>query len=100
MATPLSRKKRTMIIALSVLGFALIHFVFSFFISFAAGIGGNTSSGGVFTVISRVLTFPLWLIKGDEGSGSDQTLLSWWPWAALSLTWGSLITFGISLLRR
>ncbi|MGC4045889.1 MAG: hypothetical protein QM758_19025 [Armatimonas sp.] len=51
-------------------------------------------------MVSRVLTFPLWLLTRGEDSDSSQTLLAWWPWAILSLAWGSLITWGLYRLRR
>ena len=92
-SSPERRKK--IIPVLCVLGFAVAHFNISFFVMFASGIGGNPA----LRVVSWVLTFPLWLI-GGEGSGSDQTPLSWWPWTVLSLAWGSLITWGLYLLQR
>lgn len=93
-------RKKMILTALCVLGFAIVHFIVSFFVSFAAGISSHDSGGSLFMVASKILTFPLWLIPGGANSASEQTLLSWWPWATLSLAWGGLITRGLYLLRR
>jgi hypothetical protein len=82
------------VLILWALGLAIAHFITSFFVSFAAGIGGNTPMGTVFTLISKILTFPLWLSK-DNNSDEPQTLLMWWPWATLSLVWGTALAFVI-----
>ena len=80
-----------MTFALAVLAVAAIHFVLSFFVAFAAGVGG----GPLFTVLASILTFPLNLLpKGLSLPG----LLNWLPWALLSLGWGATICYAIRAL--
>jgi hypothetical protein len=69
-----TKRKRLMLFALTVLGFGLVHFAVSFFVSFSAGIGG----GPVINVLSKILTFPLWLLPGGA-TDKEQTLAMWWP---------------------
>ena len=73
--------KTKILFAFPVLAIAVLHFVTSFFVAFAAGI----SESQPLKIAANILTFPLHLIpKGFDLPG----LLSWLPWAALSLCWG------------
>jgi hypothetical protein len=89
----MQRGNKTIMLILGILGLAVVHFLVSFFVSFAAGIGGNTPYGGALSVLSKILTFPLWLYKSNPNA--EQSLLTWVPWAMISLVWGSALTFAI-----
>ena len=78
--------RRKMLFAAGVLTVAAIHFLFSFFVSFAAGTGG----GLAYKLTSQILTFPLWLIPGSATSSSP---FDWLPWVLLSLAWGIVICY-------
>ena len=71
---------------LGVLAFAAVHFVASFFFTFAAGVGGGRSSPA--GVLATLLSFPLSVLPGSE---PVSPLVFWSLWALLSLAWGALL---------
>lgn len=76
------------------LGVAALHFVLSFFVSFAAGLSSQNSP---WSLASKILMFPLLSIPEPKG------LPDWigWPiWIALSLSWGFAICWAIRRFAR
>ena len=72
-------------LVLQGIGIAVIHFVTTFMLGFATGVG---TLKGPWVIINKTLTFPLSLF-----SGPDNPLLGWLGWIVLSLVWGFAIAY-------
>jgi hypothetical protein len=81
----MKNQKERILFGLSVLFVAAFHFVISFYLSFAAGIGADRTT----KFIANVLTFPLQFIPANSN-------IPFFPvWGLLSLIWGWAICYGI-----
>ncbi len=67
--------------ALAVLSVGLIHFFASFMVAFMAG-----TQGGIWRIISKVLTFPSSLLP--DNFAPSNPWLRWGLWILTSLAWG------------
>jgi len=76
--------------AFGVLGVAAVHFVVSFFVSFAAGI----STSLPLKIAAGILTFPLSYIPNTFNLPG---WANWLPWVLLSLCWGFAVCSGVRL---
>ncbi len=68
---------------MGVLAFAAVHFVGSYFVVFAAGVGGGARSP--LGILATILTFPLSVLSAPD---TMPMFAGWLAWALLSLAWG------------
>ena len=80
--------------AFLIIGLAAVHFVVSFFASFAAGI-----SGGVWRIVSNILMFPLSILP-DNALPNLSPTIGWLMMIAVSFAWATLIFYGIRALKK
>lgn len=78
---------------LGVAAIAVLHFVTSFFVAFAAGIGSSQA----LKLAANILAFPLPLLPE---SFNPPDFVLWMLWAAISLVWGVAIAYGIRTMAR
>ncbi len=67
---------------------AVLHFILTFFLGFATGVGTLKS---FWVVLVKILTFPLSLISIPN----NPAWLGWAAWIVLSLIWGFAIAYGV-----
>ena len=68
---------------------AILHFIITFLLGFATGVGALKS---FWVVLVKVLTFPLSIINP---SPNEPAWLGWGAWILLSLVWGFAIAYGV-----
>lgn len=75
-------------------GLAVAHFVLSFFVGFAAGIGG-----GAWKIASKIIMFPLSLLP-DDALPNLSPMMGWVLWIAVSFGWALAIFYGLRALQK
>jgi hypothetical protein len=79
-------KVNSTLFIMQALGIAVLHFMVTFFLGFATGVGTLKS---FWVGLVKVLTFPLSVIPGTD----NPWWLGWLAWVLLSLIWGFAIAY-------
>ena len=81
------RRMKTNLIAPALM-IAVLHFILTFFLGFATGVGTLKS---FWVVLVKILTFPLSVINPPN----EPVWISWAAWVLTSLIWGFAIAYGV-----